>query len=93
MKASEDFLRVVLYSYIVVSVTSCNRNASDDAEINSKTVVDLVVKKYVRIDLPESCDAISDDSIYNYILDLTGVGMMWPGFHDAIWEGEGERVI
>jgi len=93
MKASEDFLRVVLYSYIVVAAKSCIRNASDDAEINCITVADFVVQNYVRIGLPESSDAISDNSVYNYTLDLMGVGMMWLGFHDAIREGDEERII
>ena len=30
------------------------------------------------------------DSVFVYALTL---GLLWMGFHDAIWEGDGERVI
>jgi len=46
MKASEDFLFVVLHSYTVVAAKSCIN--SDDAEVSCKTVVNLVVNLVVK---------------------------------------------
>jgi len=90
MKATEDFLLVVLYSYIVVAAKTCTPN---NTEINCKTIADLVVKKYVKINLPDCTEAATDDSVYNYTLDFMGIGMLWLGFHDAIREGDGDRII
>jgi len=92
MKATENFLCVVLYSYIVVAAKACMPN---DSEINCKSVAELIVKNYVKISLPGSTEATmaSDDSVFNYTSDLMGIGMLWLGVHDAIREGDGDRII
>ena len=67
----------------------------NDSEINCKSVAELIVKNYVKISLPGSTEATmaSDDSVFNYTSDLMGIGMLWLGFHDAIREGDGDRII
>jgi len=90
MKATEDFSRVVLYSYIAVAAKTCT---PDGIEINCKAIADLVVKKHVKISLPDSIEATTDDSVYNYTLHLMCIAMLWLEFHDAIWEGDGDRII
>ena len=35
----------------------------------------------------------TDDSVYNYATDFLTLGLLWHGFHDAIWSGDGDRIM
>ena len=47
------------------------------------------------IDLPSGKDDVttSEDGVFTYAMELLTLSLLWHGFHDAIREGDGERII
>lgn len=54
-----------------------------------------IVSKFVIIELPleKNSESSECDQMYNYATDLLTVSLVWHGFHDAIKEGDGNRII
>lgn len=91
MKAAEDFFTVVLYAYILAAAKKIMVNST-----SSPSCVDVakqVVSKYITLSLPNSTASTYKGSAYGYGLDILNLGLMWHGFHDAVREGDGERII
>ena len=93
MKGAEDFLMVVLSSHIVAAAKTIltNNSSVDSANI----LADKVLEKYFRVTVPgvKFKGQKKNDSVYLYATDFMSVGLIWHGFHDAIKEGDGDRVL
>lgn len=88
MKAAEDFLEVVVEAHVMAAANS----VPDNAQISSVQVLaERIVKTFIHLKVGETTDC--DDGVYLYACDLLILGMIWMGFHDAIREGDGERVM
>ena len=88
MKAAEDFLLVVLHAHIIA--------ASEEilSEIPITSVDELshsVLDSFVNLRLGDD-EVNTDDGVLIYARELLTLGLFWMGFHDAIREGDGERV-
>lgn len=93
MKAAEDFLLVVLSSHIVAAAkTILASNQSVDC---ANILAEKVLEKFLRITVPgvNFEGEKTDDSVYLYATELMSIGLIWHGFHDAIKEGDGDRVL
>ena len=105
MKAFEDFLLVVLSAHIIVAAELVSSDASLDTctEIAKK-----IISKFVKISIPtlESSDGPQTTEVPQtntvppntstanlYATDLVTLGLLWHGFHDAIREGDGDRIL
>ena len=44
-------------------------------------------------DLLETNTTTNVDGVYVYATDLLSLGLVWHGFHDAIREGDGNRIL
>ena len=93
MKGAEDFLLVSLFSHIVAAAKTILAN---DSSIDCGSILaDEVLDKFLRVTIPGAdFEGIqTNDSVYLYATDVLSVGLIWHGFHDAIREGDGDRVF
>ena len=89
MKAAEDFLLVVLRAHIMAAsetILSC-------ANIDSiSALADSILASYVNLQLGSTASSCSD-GVFVYACDVLSMGLLWMGFHDAIREGDGDRMM
>ena len=53
-----------------------------------------VVKKFVNVQLSSQIPVANfNDMSYNYATNLLTLGLLWYGYHDAIKEGDGNRIL
>ena len=91
-KASEDFLLMVLHAHIIAAAkVCCETQDTDDCLMCAKNVVSKFVN--VRLFSSEAPDVNCSDMAYNYASDLLTLGLLWHGYHDAIKEGDGNRIL
>ena len=89
MKASEDFLMLILHAYTIAAAEQCQTDTD-----TCLTLAKRVVKKYVKISLAdEQQSELSNNMLFNYSTDLLSFCLLWHGFHDAIREGDGDRIL
>ena len=96
MKATEDFLCVVLFSHIIAAANVCiNEMSSGQAgsQVNCNEIAKQLVKRFVKISFKGGQTTVPDDSVYAYATDLLSICLLWHGFHDAIREGDGDRIM
>ena len=95
IKAAEDFLLIVLHAYVVAAGKVC----CDESEIaDSLSCAKKIVSKFVHIRLPSAVPSEGEkydtnDMAYNYATDLLTLCLIWHGYHDAVKEGDGNRII
>lgn len=89
MKAAEDFLLKVLSSYIVAAGKEILRSRAVDTV---QELADEIVSMYTRVlSTPSRND--TSDGVFNYACELITLGMLWDHYHDAVREGDGNRVL
>jgi len=92
MKASEDFLLVVLHSHIIAAarVALSGEKAKDVASLAKK-----IVDRYacIRVPSPSAVQTKSDDGVYSYTTELLTLGLLWLNFYDSVKEGDGYCII
>ena len=91
MKPTEDFLLLILHSYVIAAAEQCQQD-SDTCKLLAKRIVE----KFVKINLPDEQNADStqsSDMLYDYSTDLLTFCLLWHGFHDATREGDGDRIL
>ncbi len=89
MKAAEDFLLVVLHAHI----TAASQAILSYTNIESvSALADSIVASYVRLQRG-SAESACSDGVFVYACDVLSLGLLWMGFHDAIREGDGDRVM
>jgi len=94
MKATEDFLTVELHGYIVAGATKLIEDELSRV-FTCRDVAKCLVRKWIKITLSSSSTETpaSDGTDYSYALDIMSLGLLWHGFHDAVREGDGDRII
>ena len=54
----------------------------------------MIVVNYIRLPrIDDQDNEKCDDGVYLYAIELLSLGLLWHGFHDAIREGDGERIL
>ena len=93
VKATEDFLSVVLYAYVIAATKTCK--GVDDNSASVLDVANQIVSKWIVINLDDAAEDVTNsvDMTYNHATDFLSLGLLWHGFHDAIREGDGDRII
>ena len=95
MKASEDFLQVVLHAHIVAAAKTIH-SAAGGSELSLAELSKAVVEKFVQITVPLPSSpkvAKVKDKIYLYATEVLTLGLIWENFHDATREGDGDRLM
>ena len=91
MKPTEDFLLLILHSFVIAAAEQCQKN-SDTCQMLSQRVVKRFAKIYLSAEQKSESTPI-DDMMYNYSTDLLTFCLLWHGFHDATREGDGDRLL
>ena len=94
MKASEDFLLVVLHAHIVAAAkTICTDFEKTDLSSLSKAIDD----RFIKVNMPSASAAPAKktdaDGVCMYAMEVLTLGLLWHNFHDSTREGDGERII
>jgi len=100
MKAFEDFLLVVLSLYLIT--------AAEDMALENQNCVEVskeIVSRWVKINIlpPQQADntaqstapvntTMLEATVNEYTAELITLGLLWHGFHDAIREGDDDRI-
>ena len=84
---------VSLFSHIVAAAKTI---LADDSSIECASILaDKLLEKFLWATIPcINFERIqTNDSVYLYATDLLTVGLIWHSFHDAIREGNDDRVL
>ncbi len=92
MNAAEDFLKLLLHAHGVAAAKVIMSFNSMDSVTD---LANAVIVNFVH--LPIGCDdkvsSLSEDGVYLYGMELLSLSLLWHGFHDAIREGDGDRIL
>ena len=83
MNAAEDFMLLLLYAHIVAVVEA----------IQSVHPTDSVADERFVCPQKGSDGDKCEDKVHVYSMEVLSLGLLWHGFHDAIKEGDGERIL
>ena len=86
MNSAEDFLLLLLH---VHSVVDANTILDVTQFTSANKLARAIVLNYVRIENQSQCE----DGVYGYVVEFLTLALLWHGFHDAIREGDGERIL
>ena len=91
MNAAEDFMHIILESYIVAAAKEVmSMNLGLDGTLQQ--LAETVVSKFVRI-LPSNMPPSSSDQVFTYSCEVLSLGLLWLNYLDATREGDGGRVL
>ena len=57
-----------------------------------EVLAEEIVNKYTRV-LSTPSTSETSDQVLNYVCELITLGMLWHHYHDAVCEGDGNRVL
>ena len=92
MNAAEDFLLIILHTHVVASAKAVmNYNPMNSVY----KIAEAILANFVHF--PEwfstSDTEPGEDLVHFYAAEVLTLSLVWHGFHDAIQEGDGERII
>ena len=91
MNAAEDYMLLLLHAYIMYAGKF--QQASQHRQLTSE-LAKVIVDKYVSIpNMTDKKAPDSTDTVYLYATEVITLGLLWHGFHDAIKEGDGDRIL
>ena len=92
MNAAEDFLSLVLHAHTVAAAKTVLKyvSCSSVSDLASRIVVN-----FVHLSPPPASSPSEPvvDGVQFYATELLSLGLIWHCFHDAIREGDGDRII
>ena len=92
VKATEDFLALMVHSPVIAAAKSIKAQRDD---INLSELASVIVEKFIHLPRlddetePKECE----DGILLYASEVLSLGLLWHGFHDAIKEADGKRIL
>ena len=89
MNSAEDFLLLLLHAH---SVAAANTILDVTQFTSANELARAIVLNYVRIDSTQN-QSQCEDGVYGYAVEFLTLALLWHGFHDAIREGDGERIL
>ena len=89
MKATEDFLLLILCAHVISASKQCMEAGNDCLSVANKVVTHFTK---ITISSQDQETHINDDA-YNYATDLLTMLLVWHGFHDSVKEGDGDRIL
>lgn len=95
LKAAEDFFMTVWDAHIVAAA-QCLMSSQSFSSVStlSRAIIDefVVLPSATSVSQPASRPK-STDQVFVYALDVLNLGLIYHGFHDAVREGDGDRVV
>ena len=90
MHAAEDFMLLLLHAYVTYAGKLQQASQHRQLAELAKGIMDTYIS------IPNMSDKRSPDStdtVYLYATEIITLGLLWHGFHDAIKEGDGDRIL
>lgn len=89
MKATEDFFQLMLHAHVICAAKTLNPLPSSVTELAK-----VIIERYTTF--TRSDDAMPksyEDEVYLYATEVLSLSLIWHGFHDAVKEADGERIL
>ena len=94
MNTAEDFMLLMLHTHVVAAAKAIvNIQPVESVQELAKLVIVNCTRFPAFDDSVPSTPTTAVDSVYVYATELLTLGLIWHGFHDAIREGDGERIL
>ena len=92
VKVSEDYLSLMVSAHVIAAAKNLMSEKSFDKPTDLATAI---VNKYIRLPMAddESVPNMCDDGILLYAAEVLSLGLLWHGFHDAVKEADGDRIL
>ena len=91
MNAAEDFMLLLLHSHVVAAARALQL---ENPTTSVKTLANKVIEAFIRLpNMSDQATVDSGDGVYSYAVEVLSMGLLWHGFHDAIKEGDGDRIL
>ena len=89
LKAAEDFLTVKMHAYIITAAKKIlsKKTVQSAAEISKE-----IVETYLNIKIPSE-NSTRSETKDKYAREVLTLCLLWHGYHDAISEGDGDKVL
>ena len=89
MKATEDFFLLILHAHVITAANSLNQVPSNVIELAKE-----IVKKFTTFTRIDDTEPKSyEDKVYLYATEVLSLSLVWHGFHDAVKEADGDRIL
>ena len=93
LKAAEDFFQLAFESHLVAAALHTADDCTSDNMPSLKDVADSLVERFFPPVLAgQQTLENSDDGVFSYAKELISLGLVYHGFHNAIREGDGNRI-
>ena len=92
MKVSEDFLLLLQNAHIVAAaktILDLNPSASKSLSYIARSIIN----NYLLLPGSKDNKGSNQDGVHLYACELLTLSLLWHSFHDAIREGDGERIL
>ena len=92
MNASEDFLLLVVHTHVVATPKAIQ--SFNPTEFVTD-VAKMIVVNYIWLPMIDNqvLKCVMMGSGHLYVIELLSLGLLQHAVYDAIWEGEGERIM
>jgi len=92
VKALEDYLSLMISAHVIAAAKNLMLEKTFDKPAD---LASAIVEKYIRFPRPddESVPSVCQDGVLLYATEVLSLGLLWNGFHDAIQEGDGDRLL
>ena len=88
MKAAEGFLLLLLHAHILHAATTIQSFLSQELVL---TTAEYIINNYVLLSADDNTSTA--DLVHLYAKEVLTLALLWFGFHDAIKEGDGKRIL
>ena len=91
MNAAEDFMLLLVHTHAVQAARVLQIKNPSSCVVK---LADSVVSTFLHLpDLSSRQKPECDDGVHMYAKELLSLGLLWHGFHDAVREADGERIL
>lgn len=89
---SEDYLSLIVSTHVIAASKNLISENNFDKLTDVATAIVTVTLGYQWL-LMISAPNMRDDGILLNATDVLSLGLLWHGFHDAVKEADGDRIL
>lgn len=91
MNAAEDFMLLLVHTHVIQAARVLQLKNPTSSAIK---LSESIISEFIHLPrLSSTTRSECDDGVYMYAKELLTLGLLWHSFHDAIREGDGERIL
>ena len=90
MNAAEDFMLLLVHCHVIAAAQYLMQKKPHSLASLSKEIIE----EFIHLpNISNKPTPESDDTIKFYATELLSLGLLWHGFHDAVREADGDRIL